>query len=67
VVRRDHITVISGSREERIMKLNLTIIESPRISIEIRQNEFGEDEKEKIRDYFEKTFLPHFGKILGRK
>ena len=49
------------------MEVNIKIIESPQISIEIRQNEFGEDEKEKIRDYFEKTFLPHFGKILGRK
>lgn len=49
------------------MEINIKIIESPQISINLQKNKFKESEKEKIRDYFEKTFLPCFKKISRRK
>lgn len=49
------------------MEINIKIIESPQISINLQKNEFEESEKEKIRNYFEKTFLPRFGKISRRE
>jgi len=49
------------------MEINIKIIESPRISINLQKNKLEESEKEKIRNYFEKIFLPRFGEITRRE